>query len=310
MSRIWVMKTAFRTDRFIVLEKTLKSRGFVQKDNERRPAYRRTVSGAYLCFRLPWSILNFPSSIPVRSVFHTCQRLVQLLFIVFGDQQSTVIIINRYYLPVVSYSVSVTFTFFIVIVPRCLFFLIKKLPSGPIRPNSKQTFEARASKRKPVYGGLKSAYLRLSIVQSLDRQRARVAVANAPFPLIFRSGTVGRSVLRSWARCNDSDVCCANVSRMESLYGLPYAVLEVPNLRLKRPSWLKKPSAMFMYAIVTISYFLVTGGEFYNNALRSSDFIDFFKYSSRNYIRRHHRAAQCRIYYRRKRTFQTGKHEG
>lgn len=47
---------------------------------------------------------------------------------------------------------------------------------------------------------------------------------------------------------------------MESLYGLPFEILEVPNIRLKRPLWLKKPSAMFMYAIVTISYFLVTGG--------------------------------------------------
>lgn len=52
---------------------------------------------------------------------------------------------------------------------------------------------------------------------------------------------------------------------MESLYGLPFKILEVPNLRLKRPSWLKKPSAMFMYAIVTISYFLVTGGKLKNN---------------------------------------------
>jgi hypothetical protein len=51
---------------------------------------------------------------------------------------------------------------------------------------------------------------------------------------------------------------------MESLYGLPFKVLEVPNLRLKRPSWLKKPSAMFMYVIVTISYFLVTGGIIYD----------------------------------------------
>jgi len=49
---------------------------------------------------------------------------------------------------------------------------------------------------------------------------------------------------------------------MESLYGLPFKILEVPNLRLKRPSWLKKPSAMFMYVIVMISYFLVTGGKY------------------------------------------------
>lgn len=51
---------------------------------------------------------------------------------------------------------------------------------------------------------------------------------------------------------------------MESLYSLPFNILEVPNLRLKRPSWLKKPSAMFMYTIVTISYFLVTGGKYIN----------------------------------------------
>lgn len=50
--------------------------------------------------------------------------------------------------------------------------------------------------------------------------------------------------------------------KMESLYGLPFKILEVPSLRLKRPSWLKKPSAMFMYVIVMISYFLVTGGKY------------------------------------------------
>lgn len=49
---------------------------------------------------------------------------------------------------------------------------------------------------------------------------------------------------------------------MELFYNLIFNILEVPNLRLKRPSWLKKPSAMFMYTIVTISYFLVTGGNY------------------------------------------------
>lgn len=48
---------------------------------------------------------------------------------------------------------------------------------------------------------------------------------------------------------------------MEFLYDSTFQILEVPNLRLKRPFWLKKPSAMFMYTIVTISYFLVTGGK-------------------------------------------------
>ncbi|KAF4518640.1 hypothetical protein B566_EDAN005967 [Ephemera danica] len=51
---------------------------------------------------------------------------------------------------------------------------------------------------------------------------------------------------------------------MESLYRLPFAVLEVPNLRIKKPSWLQQPSAMVMFSIVLLSYFLVTGGIIYD----------------------------------------------
>lgn len=57
---------------------------------------------------------------------------------------------------------------------------------------------------------------------------------------------------------------------METFYSLPFAVLEVPYLKLKRPSWFKKPSAMVVYAIVLVSYFMVCGGiylifeQFYN----------------------------------------------
>lgn len=47
---------------------------------------------------------------------------------------------------------------------------------------------------------------------------------------------------------------------MEALYGVPFMILEVPNLKIKRPSWLKQPSAMVMFSLVLISYFLVTGG--------------------------------------------------
>lgn len=50
---------------------------------------------------------------------------------------------------------------------------------------------------------------------------------------------------------------------METLYSLPFAVLEIPCLKLKRPSWFHKPSAMFVYALVLISYFLVCGGTVY-----------------------------------------------
>ncbi|XP_064616510.1 oligosaccharyltransferase complex subunit ostc-like [Liolophura sinensis] len=51
---------------------------------------------------------------------------------------------------------------------------------------------------------------------------------------------------------------------MEAIYSVPFTVLECPNLKLKRPSWFKMPGAMAMYAIVLMSYFLVTGGIIYD----------------------------------------------
>jgi hypothetical protein len=47
---------------------------------------------------------------------------------------------------------------------------------------------------------------------------------------------------------------------METLYSVPFTVFELPNLKLKKPSWVKQPSAMFIFAFVLVSYFLVTGG--------------------------------------------------
>ena len=49
---------------------------------------------------------------------------------------------------------------------------------------------------------------------------------------------------------------------MELVYSLPYLVLEVPRLKLKRPSWLAMPSPMTVFAFILLSYFLVTGGEY------------------------------------------------
>ncbi|XP_046404244.1 oligosaccharyltransferase complex subunit ostc-B [Ischnura elegans] len=51
---------------------------------------------------------------------------------------------------------------------------------------------------------------------------------------------------------------------MESLYRIPFYVLEVPHLKIKRPSWLQQPSAMVMFSFVLLSYFLVTGGIIYD----------------------------------------------
>ena len=48
---------------------------------------------------------------------------------------------------------------------------------------------------------------------------------------------------------------------MESLYNIPYLLLECPNLKIKKPSWVKQPSAMTVFALVLLSYFLVTGGK-------------------------------------------------
>lgn len=48
---------------------------------------------------------------------------------------------------------------------------------------------------------------------------------------------------------------------MEQFFTLPFYVLEVPNIKIKRPSWLHQPSATVVFAIVLLSYFLVTGGN-------------------------------------------------
>jgi len=52
--------------------------------------------------------------------------------------------------------------------------------------------------------------------------------------------------------------------KMESIYAIPFAVLEVPNLKIKKPTWVKKPSEMVVFAGIMLSYFLVTGGIIYD----------------------------------------------
>ncbi|XP_062040409.1 oligosaccharyltransferase complex subunit OSTC-like [Lepus europaeus] len=51
---------------------------------------------------------------------------------------------------------------------------------------------------------------------------------------------------------------------METLYRVPFLVLECPNLKLKKPPWVHMPSAMMVYALVVVSYFLITGGIIYD----------------------------------------------
>ncbi len=49
---------------------------------------------------------------------------------------------------------------------------------------------------------------------------------------------------------------------MEVLYSIPFSVLEVPNLKIKKPTWFHQPSAMTVFSIVLLSYFMVTGGVY------------------------------------------------
>ena len=48
---------------------------------------------------------------------------------------------------------------------------------------------------------------------------------------------------------------------MEAVYGLYFHVLELPHIKIKKPGWIKAPSAMVVFALVLLSYFLVTGGK-------------------------------------------------
>lgn len=48
---------------------------------------------------------------------------------------------------------------------------------------------------------------------------------------------------------------------IDVVYELPFLVVHPPNLKLKKPAWLQRPSAMFVFSAVLLSYFLVCGGE-------------------------------------------------
>jgi len=51
---------------------------------------------------------------------------------------------------------------------------------------------------------------------------------------------------------------------MESLYSIPFYLLELPNIKIKRPSWLQMPSPFFVFCMSLFSYFLVCGGVIYD----------------------------------------------
>lgn len=50
---------------------------------------------------------------------------------------------------------------------------------------------------------------------------------------------------------------------MELMYRGLFQVLECPNIRIKKPSWLKQPSSMSVFSFLLVTYFLVTGGKYF-----------------------------------------------
>lgn len=51
---------------------------------------------------------------------------------------------------------------------------------------------------------------------------------------------------------------------MDLLLNPIFSVLSAPDLKLKRPSWIRQPTANEMLFLVLVSYFLVTGGIIYD----------------------------------------------
>jgi len=50
----------------------------------------------------------------------------------------------------------------------------------------------------------------------------------------------------------------------DCVYRSLFNVLECPNLKLKKPSWFRQPSAMAVFSCVLVSYFIVTAGVIYD----------------------------------------------
>jgi len=51
---------------------------------------------------------------------------------------------------------------------------------------------------------------------------------------------------------------------METLFRIPFAVLAVPNLKIRKPFWIVQPSAMVVFSLALFTYFLITAGIIYD----------------------------------------------
>ena len=70
--------------------------------------------------------------------------------------------------------------------------------------------------------------------------------------------------LRVPYRAHSPFLSCAMASLVSLFYRIPFTVLEVPPIKLKKPSFVKAPSALVVFCGVLFSYFLVTGGLIYD----------------------------------------------
>uniref|UniRef100_A0A9L0RX84 Oligosaccharyltransferase complex subunit n=2 Tax=Equus TaxID=9789 RepID=A0A9L0RX84_HORSE len=95
------------------------------------------------------------------------------------------------------------------------------------------------------------------------------SVADPPPPFRARAGAREGGPASGWAGLLPGGARrrrprTARAAGMETLYRVPFLVLECPNLKLKKPPWVHMPSAMTVYALVVVSYFLITGGIIYD----------------------------------------------
>jgi hypothetical protein len=51
---------------------------------------------------------------------------------------------------------------------------------------------------------------------------------------------------------------------MEFAFRQLFEIVECPNLKLKKPTWLQRPSSMSVFAFLLVTYFMVTGGVIYD----------------------------------------------
>ncbi|KAG0725179.1 EGF domain-specific O-linked N-acetylglucosamine transferase [Chionoecetes opilio] len=100
------------------------------------------------------------------------------------------------------------------------------------------------------------------------RKGRGLAASQGSQPITWRgTGGVGGSVVL-WRRREGK--------MLDFVYGLPYVVLELPRLKLKRPSWLAMPAPMTVFAFILLSYFLVAfmayrvNGQYIMEGLASS----------------------------------------